>query len=243
MYTKNISFTLTPGDSQLSGVRTKVVALFSDIRGFSSWSETQPLDNVADLMKAQFERVIQICNDHHHSFHKFLGDGFVLLWEPDGELGLDHCLAHALDAAFHLHKKYWHLSKNLVYAAPSGYGVGISIGDAMRIQPETFLKEMNEVDFVGYPLNCAARMQTLAAAYGTVVCSKTAQMLERDAATFLHPDVPELRRALIAPNHAMIERASQMKGLKPADRSDFRFLSYVDDQQRLWRTTGMPDEV
>jgi len=123
MYTKNISFTLTPGDSQLSGVRTEVVALFSDIRGFSNWSETQPLDNVADLMKAQFERVIQICNDHHHSFHKFLGDGFVLLWEPEGELTLDHCLAHALDAAFHLHKKYWYLSRDLVYPTPSGYGV------------------------------------------------------------------------------------------------------------------------
>lgn len=30
-------------------------------------------------MRSQFERVIQICNDHHHDFHKFLGDGFVLV--------------------------------------------------------------------------------------------------------------------------------------------------------------------
>jgi len=86
-------------------------------------------------------------------------------------------------------------------------------------------------------------MQTLAAAYGTVVCSKTAQMLERDAETFLHPTVPGFRRTLIAPNDAMVERAAQMKGLKPADRKDFRFISYVDGQQKLWRTTGMPDEA
>jgi len=243
MYTKNVDFTLTSGTSELSGLRTDVVALFSDIRGFSNWCETQSLDNVADLMTIQFERVIQICNDHHHSFHKFLGDGFVLLWEPDEDLTLDHCLAHALDAAFHLHKKYWYLSKDLAYPAPSGYGVGIAVGQAIRIQPETFLREMNEVDFVGYPLNCAARIQTLASGYGTVVCSATARMLERSPDQFLHPSVPGFRRSLISPPNAILERAAQLKGLRSADRTDFRYLSYIDGQAQLWGVTGIPDEA
>lgn len=47
---------------------------------------------------------------------------------------------------------------------PSGYGIGIAAGDAVLPQPETFLAEFNEIDFVGYPLNCAARLQTLASA-------------------------------------------------------------------------------
>ena len=81
MYSKNSTLTVTSGVSALSGAKTDVVALFADIRGFSNWCNTQPLEHVADLMKIQFERVIQICNDHHHSFHKFLGDGFLLLWD------------------------------------------------------------------------------------------------------------------------------------------------------------------
>ena len=81
MYSKNSTLTVTSGVSALSGAKTDVVALFADIRGFSNWCNTQPLEHVADLMKIQFERVIQICNDHHHSFHKFLGDGFLLMVE------------------------------------------------------------------------------------------------------------------------------------------------------------------
>jgi len=191
-------------------------------------------------MKIQFERVVQICNDHHHSFHKFLGDGFLLLWEPDDEMGLSACLAHALDA-FHLHKAYWYLSRDRAYAMPDGYGVGISVGKAIRIQPETFIKEMNEVDFVGYPLNCAARMQTLAAGYGTVVCSTTAGMLEHDADNFLYPTVFGFRRQLHFPSETLVKRAASMKGLRAVDRTDFRYLCFADGQSRLWRGSGMTE--
>lgn len=243
MYTKNANFTLTSGGSDLSGVRTEVVALFSDLRGFSDWCESQSPDTVAGLMKIQFERVIQICNDHHHHFHKFLGDGFVLLWEADREFTIDNCLRHALDAAFHLHKKYWYLSKDLQYPTPSGYGIGISCGEAVRIQPETFLKEMNEVDFVGYPLNCAARMQTLAAGYGTVVCSTTVNRLRGKPEGFLYPNTAGLRRSLIPPNEESLKKASGMKGLRPEDRTGFRYLSFIDSQELLWKVSGIPDDT
>lgn len=79
MYTKTSDFTLTQGDSTLSGEAVQVVALFSDIRGFSDWCETQSPENAAELMKIQYERVIQICADYYRVFHKFLGDGFLLL--------------------------------------------------------------------------------------------------------------------------------------------------------------------
>lgn len=194
-------------------------------------------------MKAQIERVIQICNDHHHHFHKFLGDGFVLIWEADNTLTIDDCLRHALDAAFHLHKKYWYLSMDVSYPTPSGYGIGISLGEAVRIQPETCLIEMNEVDFVGYPLNCAARMQALAAGYGTVMCSTAVKKIQRDPKQFLYPNTPAFRRSLILPSDGSLKKAANMKGLRSEDRSGFTYLSFVDSQERLWRTNGIPSDA
>ena len=79
MYTKSIGFTLTTGTSSLTGSASDVVVLFADIRGFSNWCNTAPLDHVGEVIKIQYERVIQICNDQHHCFHKFLGDGFFIL--------------------------------------------------------------------------------------------------------------------------------------------------------------------
>jgi adenylate cyclase len=133
MYTKGANFTIVDGDSNLSGVRSQVVVLFADLRGFSTWCNSASLEQVSEVIKIQYERVIQICNDFHHSFHKFLGDGFLLLWEPDAELNLTVCAKHALDASVEVHKKYWYLAQDLSYETPLGYGIGLSLGSAIRI--------------------------------------------------------------------------------------------------------------
>ncbi len=240
MYVKNANFTLTEGDSAIAGRRVNVVALFCDLRGFSSWCETVGVEQVESLMRTQFERVIQICNDHHHDFHKFLGDGFLLVWEQSDEVSLHTCLAMALDAAFHLHKKYWFLANDGGLDLPPGYGVGIAVGEAVLLQPETFLEEMNEVDFVGYPLNCAARLQTLAGAYGTVVSAAAVDLVRSNECALLHEDVAAFRRLLVVPNQGGLAKAAAMKGLRAADRADFKHLVFEAGYLTLWKSMGIP---
>jgi len=241
MYTKGVDFTLASGKSKLSGAKSDVVVLFADLRGFSTWCNEAEIANVAEVITVQYERVIQVCNDFHHHFHKFLGDGFLLLWEADTEMDSTVCLKHALGAVFEIHKKYWYLAKELGYKAPAGYGIGLSIGQAIRIQPETFIKEMNEVDFLGYPLNCSARMQSLAEPFGTTVCSATAARLAGAPNEFLYPNEPVFLRRLRKPTPAALEKAKGMKGLKPEDRVGFRYLTWPHGQASLWKVDGIPE--
>ena len=236
MYRRYPTFGPTPGSHQRFGVRSHIVVLFADMRGFSNWSETQSLDRVADLVKLQHQQVMRVCDEHQNPFQKFLGDGFVLLWEQEDEDDLRRCLATALDAAFELHKRYGTFMRSLPYAAPAGYGIGISIGEAIRIQLEPRLDEASEVDFVGYPLNCAARMQTLASGFGTAVCGSTVRVLQRHPDSYLCTSVPGFGRRLLEPAEEMIEHAAVIKGLKPDDRTGFRYLSFVDGQDWLWQT-------
>ena len=235
MYVKNATLPLTNAKSSIAGKRLNVVALFCDLRSFSNWCESVAIEQVESLMRTQFERVIQICNDHHHDFHKFLGDGFVLVWEESEETPLHLCLAHAIDAAFHLHKKIWYLSQDSTHVLPPGYGIGISLGEAVLLQPETFISEMNEIDFVGYPLNCAARMQTLAAAYGTVLSSSAVDLLSS-------PDWPHsaYQQDLFPPSDVALRRAANMKGLREKDRTDFKHLVFGGGYASLWKVTGIP---
>lgn len=239
MYRRTSALSLATSSHQRFGARSRIVAMFADMRGFSNWSETQPLDHVADLVKLQFGYVMQLCDDHQQPFQKFLGDGFVLLWELESDEDLARCLASALDATFALHKGYADLAQSLPYPAPAGYGVGISIGEAIRIQLEPHLSASSEVDFVGYPLNCAARMQTLASGFGTALCASTADALQRDPERYLHTLLPGFGRRLLAPPQDMLERAAVTKGLKPADREGFRHLSFVDGEEWLWRTSSV----
>ena len=239
MYKRTSALGLAIRSHQRFGARSRIVAMFADMRGFSNWSESQPLDHVADLVKLQFGYVMQLCDDYQQPFQKFLGDGFVLLWELEGDEDLPRCLASALDATFALHQGYAALAQSLPYTAPTGYGVGISIGEAIRIQLEPHLSASSEVDFVGYPLNCAARMQTLASGFGTAVCASTATALQADPERYLGTLSAGCGRRLIAPPPDMLERAAVTKGLKPADREGFRHLSFVDGEEWLWRTSNV----
>jgi class 3 adenylate cyclase len=183
---------------------------------------------VGDVIKTQYERVIQITNDQHPVFHKFLGDGFLLLWESDQDMDSQLCLKFALEAAFEIHKKFWYFARALPYEAPRGYGIGIAIGSAIRIQPETFLKEMNEVDFLGYPLNCGARMQSFSVPFGVTLCSSTVARINESPDDFLCPSVPGFRKILKAPTPAALKKAKFANGLLPRDRTEFRHLVWPD---------------
>jgi adenylate cyclase len=239
MYRRTSALSLATSSHRRFGARSRIVAMFADMRGFSSWSETQPLDHVADLVKLQFGYVMQLCDDYQQPFQKFLGDGFVLLWELESDEDLARCLASALDATFALHKGYADLVQSLPYPAPAGYGVGISIGEAIRIQLEPHLSHSSEVDFVGYPLNCAARMQTLASGFGTALCASTVVALQGDTERYLRSLLPGFGRRLLTPPQDMLDRAAVTKGLKPADREGFRHLSFVDGEEWLWRTPSV----
>jgi len=230
MYSKNKTFTLTDGQSSITGSRVDVVVLYADIREFSNWSLTQTPENVAELIKIEYERVIQICNDHHPCFNKFLGDGFLLLWENDEDFTVDVCLRHALDAAFHAHKAFYYTMQDLSrsFGTPKGMGVGISLGPAVRIQPETFLQEMNEVDFLGYPMNCGARMQSVSGPYGTTLCSSCVRLIETDPESFLYPDTPGFRRLLHDPTPNALQKIERVNGLTADDRSRFMHLTWPD---------------
>lgn len=227
------------GKSEVHGRRIEVVVLYADLRAFSTWSQMATLENVADLLQVQYERAAQMLNDFHPTLMKLLGDGFLLAWEADEEMTWDVNLRHALDAAHEVHNKYFHLVEDLDYDVPAGYGVGISIGDAIKVQPETIIKELNEIDVVGYPMNCGARMQELSGSYGVTLCSNTAARILRDSDAFLYPHEPAFTRVLHDPTPTTLAKARGMNGLSADDQTGFRHLTFGRNQRAMWGTDGI----
>jgi class 3 adenylate cyclase len=205
-----------------------VVSMFADLRDFSNWVVESRIEDVSSLLKSQYEQVIQVCCDCHVHFLKTLGDGFLLVWEADEVTNLETCLKRALDAAYTMHNKYMYCKRDSSYKVPAGYGIGISQGLAVRIWPDTMLRDMNEVDFVGYPLNCSARMQTLSLeAFQTTICSSVSATLQSKPDEFLYPGIPGFARILKMPSPKSIEKAVTLKGLQCEDRTNFRHLEWA----------------
>jgi class 3 adenylate cyclase len=98
---------------------------------------------------------------------KFLGDGYLFVWEIQDVSTVDSANAGArLSYALSTHYQAW-VRKNkhvFFWGAPEGIGVGFDVGPALRL---TF--ENGAEDYLGAPMSLAAKMQNLARPCGGVV--------------------------------------------------------------------------
>jgi class 3 adenylate cyclase len=98
---------------------------------------------------------------------KFLGDGYLLVWEIQDVSTVESAnsgarLAYALSTHYHPWVKK---NKNkFFWGTPTGIGVGFDVGPALRL---TF--ENGAEDYLGAPMSLAAKMQNLARPNGGVV--------------------------------------------------------------------------
>jgi adenylate cyclase len=240
MYLKQTSLTLTEKQSLIHGEKLDVVVVYADLRGFAQWSLSMNAEEVIRIIEVVYDRVIQLAFFYRHTFHKFLGDGFVLIWEVKDHGTRAEALHWALAASFEIHKRYWYIAKRLHFPSPSGFGIGISTGEVVRIDPETFIPEMNEADFVGYPMNSGARLQKLAGPYGTVLDNAGVEIAERYPDRVLRQRNDILRLELVKPHNKAIALADKFTGLHENDVYGFRYVTWPYVKDALWHVDGRP---
>jgi len=238
MYLKNRSLTLTDRQSVINGEKLEVVAVYADLRNFAQWSLTSSAEEITRVIEIIYDRVIQLAFFYKHAFHKFLGDGFVLIWEVNDHGSPAEALHWALAASFEIHKRYWYIAERLHFPAPLGFGIGISCGEVVRIDPETFIPELNDSDFVGYPMNSGSRLQKLAGPYGTVIDNRAAMIADKNPSRVLRQNNSILRLETIKPHNKAIAMASKFTGLHEEDIYGFRYVIWPYVKDALWKVDG-----
>lgn len=67
----------TDDDLRLGGVRTTGTVMFTDLRGFTTFSESRPPELVRDALNHYFEETSDTILDHGGTLVAYLGDGFL----------------------------------------------------------------------------------------------------------------------------------------------------------------------
>ena len=70
----------SPDAVRLGGEKRQVAVLFSDIRGFTSLSETMEPDAMASLLTEYFTEMVEIVFSHGGTLDKFIGDAVMAQW-------------------------------------------------------------------------------------------------------------------------------------------------------------------
>lgn len=166
------------GGPALGGSRRTLTLLFSDIRGFTSWSEgTEPEVLVADLNR-YFTEMVRIVHEEGGIVDKFIGDGMMAVFGLGGEAGAS---AAAARAALRMEEALAKLNPTL--SRPLRIGVGLHRGAV--IAGNIGAPDRLEFTVIGDTVNTAARLESLTAKLGCAILLSGA----------VRDDLPEADRA------------------------------------------------
>ena len=142
-----------PNGGTMGGARKNLVILFSDVRNFTTFSETQSPEQVVHLLNAYFAVMVRIIRSHGGLVDKFIGDGMLAVFGLDNP---DGASSRAVQASVEMLAAAKKLTVEL--AAPVEIGIGIHRGDV--VAGKVGSPERLEFTFIGDTVNTASRLES-----------------------------------------------------------------------------------
>ena len=154
---------LTDGGA-IDGSRRHVVVLFSDVRNFTTRTESAAPEVIVKDLNAYFTEMVAVVHAHGGLVDKFIGDGMMAIFGFEGEAT---AADDAVAAACEMHRRVEQLNQTL--SAPIAIGVGIHQGEV--IAGTIGSPERLEFTFIGDTVNTAARLEGLTKELGSPLVS------------------------------------------------------------------------
>ncbi len=120
---------LDPNRLQLGGQRAEITVLFADIRGFTSFCEGMPPEELVSVLNRYLAMAANAVLNEGGTVDKFLGDA-VMAWFNAPVLQSDHTL-RAVRAAIAIRNRLGSLHRELKPEERLSFGIGIHVGEAV----------------------------------------------------------------------------------------------------------------
>lgn len=168
--------------NQQTAASRELTVLFSDIRGFTTLSETRPPEYIVNLLNRYFSRQVEIIFRHGGTLDKFIGDAIMAFWGApvDDPQHARHAVAAAIEMAQELERFKQELTD---LGADFDIGIGIHTGRAVV----GFIGAESRLDYtiIGDTVNLASRIEGLTKGVARVLVSETTRNACGDDFTFI----------------------------------------------------------
>lgn len=154
-----------PEAAQIGGDNKDVTIIFTDIRGFTAFSEQRLPKEVVTRLNEYLGEMVQIIEEYDGYVDKFIGDGIMAYWgaplaqEDHANLAIA-CLLAMQDAMHKLQAKWQEAGEE-----PFAIRAGVQSGEVVAGNIGLHGKKM-EYTVIGDTVNQAARLETSAKYYG-----------------------------------------------------------------------------
>ncbi|MFN3544405.1 MAG: CHASE2 domain-containing protein [Thiobacillus sp.] len=153
-----------PAHYTMEGQSREMTVLFSDIRGFTNFSEKLPPTELAEVLNAYLSRMTRIIQQHQGTIDKYIGDAIMAFWNAPVDLA-DHA-TRAVQTALEMQAALPELNREF---AARGWpevkiGVGVNTG---RMSVGNMGSEFRmSYTVMGDAVNLGSRLEGITKQYG-----------------------------------------------------------------------------
>jgi adenylate cyclase len=158
-------------DLELGGEIANITVMFSDIRGFTTFSEHLSPDEVLSSLNEIYQELTQVIFDHEGTIDKFLGDGVMALFGAPIYRD-DHAIS-AVSAALVMQEKISELSAKFEARGRSPIRIGIGVNTGSTIVGHMGSRERMDYTAIGDAVNVSSRLCDVAQGGEVLVTDST----------------------------------------------------------------------
>jgi adenylate cyclase len=164
---KEIAAQVLADASGLRGERREVSILFSDLRGFTTMSETMPPEQVAVILDEYFDAMTTVIFKYRGMINDFIGDAIMAIFGAPLADG-DHAL-HAAHAALAMNEALEGLNLRWTHAGLPQLRMGIGIHSGGVFAGNVGGRSRVKYAIIGDAVNVASRVEGLNKELGTTM--------------------------------------------------------------------------
>lgn len=169
-------------DVSIGGQTKEVIVFFSDIRGFTAFSEKRKPEEVVSMLNEYFAVMVKIINANGGIVDKFIGDAIMAVWGVPKSTKKD--ANNAVKACLEMRRALADLNEKRMNRKEPPIQIGMGLHAGTAISGTIGLDERMEYTIIGNTVNTGSRIESSTKAFGSdLLVSDT--VLEKVGDSFL----------------------------------------------------------
>jgi adenylate cyclase len=169
MFTKFHGTTITESllnqEDVKKGNRCEAVVFFSDIRGFTDFSNNKTPEEVVAMLNSYFEVMVDVIIRHGGVVDKFVGDAIMAIWGAPH--GTPEDAKNAVMACLEMRRELERLNQDRIEAGERPLMIGMGLHAGPVVAGTVGSNDRLEYTVIGDTVNTASRIESATKSFGT----------------------------------------------------------------------------
>ncbi len=163
----------TGKEMTLGGTRSHICAMFTDIRGFTSFAENKSPEEVVETLNHYLDLQTRVIHEHGGVVDKFLGDGIMAIFRGD------LMTRNAIEASIHIQKEVAILNNKRKKLKENILNVGVGIASGIVVLGSVGSHDRMDFTAIGDTVNLSSRLCGIAGPTEIIVTDEIAFQMKK----------------------------------------------------------------